>query len=112
MAIAEAPRIVEPKPGSTHSPQTAMKILVAAPKIYDPRDFKVQTYELQFHSKQKDGTWKFVSSDISAAADAEGAGYFGWGGHKPGTAPQMMATVGTYRARAVIHESSQLKRPE
>lgn len=112
VVTAEAPRIVEPKPSSTHSPQTAMKILVAAPKIYDPRNFKVQTYELQFHSKQKDGTWKFVTSDIVAAGDAEGAGYFGWGAHKPGSPPQMMATAGTYRVRAVIHDPTQLKRPE
>ena len=86
------------------SPQTAMRVRIAPPKILDPRDFKVQTYELQFQSKQKDGTWQLVMSDVAAAAEAEGAGYFGWGAHKPGTPPQTTATIGTYRVRAVVKQ--------
>ncbi len=112
LAVETPPGIVEPRPGSTHSPQTAMKIRVGAPKIMNPKNFKVRTYELQFQAKQKDGTWKFVTSDLSPAADAEGNGYYGWGAHKPGTSPQMTATLGTYRVRALIKEPTQLTRPE
>jgi hypothetical protein len=108
-AMAAPPIILEPKPGSIHSPQTAMKIRVGAPRIIN---FKAQSYELQFQSKQQDGTWKFVTSDITPAADAEGNGYYGWGAHKPGTPPQMTATLGTFRVRALVKEPAQLKQPE
>ena len=111
IATAAPPSIVEPRPGSTHSPQTAMRIRVGAPRIAIPRNFKVQTYELQFQAKQKDGSWKLVTTDVAPAADAEGNGYLGWGAHKPGSSGEMTATVGTYRVRALVKAPAQTQNP-
>ena len=35
-----------------------MRIRVTPPRIALPRNYKVQTYELQFQARQKDGSWK------------------------------------------------------
>ncbi len=111
VATAAPPSIVEPKPGSTHSPQTAMRIRVAPPRIATPRNFKVQTYEVQIQARQKDGLWKLVTTDTVPAADAEGNGYLGWGAHQPGTPPAMTASVGNYRVRALIKAPIQTQNP-
>jgi len=95
------PRVLEPKAGSTHPPQTAMKIRVAA-----PHGTRVKTYELQFQRLQPDG-WKLVTSAEVAATEIEGIGYAGWGAHQPGTAAQMTASAGRWRVRPRAIDPSQ-----
>jgi hypothetical protein len=90
------PEILEPRPGSTHPPQTPLKIRVAA-----PRDMKVQTYVVEIEARQGNGSWQVQTTEVVRAADAEGLlGYTGWGWHRPGTGPQMTASLGAYRVRA------------
>ena len=90
------PEIIEPRAGIAYPPETPLKIRVLA-----PRNLKVQSYELQFESKQSNGSWQTVTNVRVTAAEVEGVlGYKGWGWHQPGTAPLMTAAVGTYRLRA------------
>jgi hypothetical protein len=97
------PEIIEPRQGSTHPPQTPMRIRVAAPKSE-----KVVGYLLQFELRQKDGTWLSTTNVPVTAAEVEGAlGYKGWGWHQPGTGPMMTATLGSYRIRAVATSPAQ-----
>ncbi len=94
-AVIGAPSIVEPRAGSTHAPQTAMKIRVAP-----PGGSAVTSYELQFQRRNPAGAWVFVTSVPVGAAAIEGVGYTGWGGHAPGTPGQMTAVAGEWRVRA------------
>jgi hypothetical protein len=90
------PEILEPRPGSAYPPQTPLKIRVAA-----PRDIKVQTYLLEIEARQANGSWQVQTTEVVRATDAEGPfGYTGWGWHRPGTGPQMTASLGSYRVRA------------
>ena len=90
------PEILEPRPGSTHPPQTPLKIRVAG-----PRDVKVQTYLLEIEAREANGNWHLQTTEVVRATDAEGPlGYTGWGWHRPGTGPQMTASLGSYRVRA------------
>lgn len=90
------PEMIEPRAGSTHPPQTPLKIRVAAPK-----NLKVQSYLLEIESKQGNGSWKLQANLPVTALEVEGPlGYRGWGWHKPGTGPLMTASAGSYRIRA------------
>jgi hypothetical protein len=90
------PEILEPRPASTHPPQTPLKIRVAP-----PRNIRVQSYELQFETKQPNGSWQVQTNVRVTAAEVEGPlGYKGWGWHQPGTGLQMTASAGAYRLRA------------
>lgn len=94
--VVVLPEILEPRPASTHPPQTPLKIRVAA-----PRNLTVQSYELQFESKQPNGSWQVQTNVRVTAAEVEGPlGYKGWGWHQPGTGLQMTAVAGSYRLRA------------
>lgn len=109
---SEPPRIVDPRAGSTHAPQTAMKIRVAAPKIVGLPGYKVQSYDLVFERRQPSGEWKPLTQVGAPASEAEGIGYVGWGAQKPGTPNQMTAAPGTYRVRADVNTPRQQKLPE
>ena len=61
------PEILEPRPGSTHPPQTPLKIRVAA-----PRDVKVQTYLLEIETERRNGNWHLQTTEVVRATDAEG----------------------------------------
>ena len=89
------PTIIEPKAGSTHPPQTPLRIRVAA-----AQNTKDTAYELEIQV-QANFDWRVMSSIPTSAAAAQSAsGYQGWGGHVVGTGPQMMAIAGAYRVRA------------
>jgi hypothetical protein len=96
------PEILEPRAGNAYPPETPLKVRVIA-----PRNLKVQTYELQFESKQNNGSWQTVTNVPVAAAELEGPlGYTGWGWHPPHTGPLMTAWTGTYRLRARVTSPS------
>lgn len=96
VAVMFTPNIVEPKPGSTHRPQTPMTIRVAA-----AQNAKDTGYQLEIQA-QSNGNWRVVTNIPVTASEVQGlSGYGGWGGHADGTGPQMTASVGTYRVRAM-----------
>ena len=95
MAQLFAPTIIEPKAGSTHAPQTPLRIRVAA-----ANNAKDTAYELEIQV-QANFDWRVLTSIPTNAAVAQSTlGYQGWGGHVAGTGAQMMAIVGSYRVRA------------
>ena len=103
-AMIFAPSIVEPKPGSTHRPQTAMSIRVAA--AMNARDtnyiLEIQQTSTPQNLGQANVEWHDLTNiPVTAAVAQSGPGYRGWGAHVDGTGPQMTASLGTYRVRAM-----------
>ncbi len=96
MAQLMAPTLAEPAPGSTHRPQTPMRIRVTPAK-----GAKDVSYELEFQFRAAaNADWRLVTHVPVNAAQAQSAlGYKGWGGHADGTGPQMTAALGLYRLR-------------
>lgn len=91
-----APSMVEPRAGSTHPPQTAMRIRVAPAE-----GAKDTAYELEIQVKAN-FDWRVLTTiPVNAQAAQSALGYKGWGGHLAGTGPQMTAIVGEYRIRAL-----------
>ena len=90
-----APTVVEPKPNSTHRPQTAMSIRVAPAETA-----KDTAYELEIQV-QANFDWRVLTNiPVSAAVAQSALGYKGWGAHADGTGAQMTAIAGVYRVRA------------
>ena len=98
-ALAEtmkvSPRVLEPTPGSTHVPQTAMRIRVAPAK-----EAKDTAYELEIQVKANFDWRALTTIPVNAQVAQSALGYKGWGAHLAGTGPQMTAAVGDYRIRA------------
>lgn len=95
VAFLFAPTIIEPRDGSTHPPQTPLRIRVAA-----ATNAKDSAYELEIQVKAN-FDWRAMTTVPAAAAEVKSVqGYRGWGAHAPGTGPQMMAIAGAYRVRA------------
>lgn len=106
MAIAQAfaPTIVEPKPGSAHRPQTAMSIRVAAATNAKDTNYilEIQQTSTPQNLGQANVEWHALTNiPVTAAVAQSGLGYRGWGAHVDGTGPQMTASLGTYRVRAL-----------
>lgn len=90
-----APSVVEPRPGSTHAPQTAMRVRVAPAK-----EAKDTAYELEIQVKAN-FDWRVLTTiPVNAQLAQSAPGYKGWGAHLAGTGPQMTAIAGEYRIRA------------
>lgn len=104
IAAIFAPTIVEPKPGSTHRPQTAMSIRVAAAQNAKDTNYilEIQQTSMPQNLGQANVEWHDLTNiPVTAAVAQSGLGYRGWGAHVDGTGPQMTASLGTYRVRAL-----------
>ena len=90
-----APSMLEPRAGSTHPPQTAMRI-----RVVPAKEAKDTAYELEIQVKAN-FDWRVLTTiPVNGQAAQSALGYKGWGGHLAGTGPQMTAVVGEYRIRA------------
>jgi hypothetical protein len=99
-----APTIIEPTPGSMHRPQTAMSIRVAAARNAKDTHYilEIQQTSTPQNVGQANAEWhKLTDIPVTAAVAQSGLGYRGWGAHVDGTGPQMTASLGTYRVRAL-----------
>ena len=97
-AQAFAPMIVEPKPGSTHRPQTAMSIRVA-PAL----NAKDTDYELEIQVQANFDWRSLIRIPVTATVAQSGLGYRGWGAQLAGARPEMTAVAGVYRVRAMAN---------
>ena len=99
-----APTIVEPKPGSTHRPQTAMSIRVAAAQSARDTHYILNIEQMngpEEYARTRIAWSALTNIPVTAAVAQTGLGYKGWGAHVDGTGPQMTASRGTYRVRAL-----------
>jgi len=90
------PRVLAPGAGSVHPAQTSLAIRLA-PALGTP----VETVELEIQVRSGAGWRVLTHIPVDATALQTVDGYTGWGAQLPGTAPQMTATPGAYRVRAL-----------